>query len=101
MSAQRRRKISDASRLDRWRAYTPLLIGALLLTASWAVARWAPIRRVPEYEVEEVSVGIDFLVAGALPWAIHATRPSRNHGASAIPLPHPPPKIASNVQFYY
>lgn len=70
MSAQRQRKKNREPRQHRWRPYYPFLVGALLLAASWALARWAPVRRAPEIDLEEVSVGLNFLVAGAFPWGI-------------------------------
>ena len=55
---------------DLRRTRVPFFVGVLLLASSWALARWAPIPRVPEYDLEDVSVGVNFLVAGALPWCI-------------------------------
>ena len=69
-STRKQKAKSHASQSDRRRAYAPFIIGVLLVASSWALARWAPVRRMPDYDLEEISVGVDFLVAGALPWAV-------------------------------
>ncbi len=50
------------------RKCAPFLVAAILLAAAWAWAQWAPIRRAPEFEVENISSGVNLLVASALPW---------------------------------
>jgi hypothetical protein len=51
-------------------AFANFLVALMLLAAAWAWARWAPIRRAPEFEFEEVSIGVNLLIAGAVPWFV-------------------------------
>jgi len=49
-----------------WHATT--LTALTLAVSSFILANWPPIRRATVAELETVSVGVNLLIAGALPW---------------------------------
>lgn len=65
-----RSKSPEVPQRDSRSGYSTFFFGAFLLGLSWALARWAPIRRAPDVELEEVSVGLNLLVAAAVPWLL-------------------------------
>ncbi len=72
MSARKRRPRKPTEPTQRLppREFGPFLIAAALFGLSWALARWAPVQRVPHVELEDISVGFNLLVSGALPWLL-------------------------------